>query len=134
MTRTLFTALTLLTLFACGGESTTEAPAPDAEAPAAEAPATAPEAPAPPPPAAFEVPELEDGMQVCMGAVDCQVVELGCCNHCGGGALVAVNKTRAEEVKQKYGQKECDSIQCPSTECPTPEAVCSGGCKVKEAE
>jgi hypothetical protein len=134
MIRTLFTALTLLTFIACGGETTTEAPAPDADIPVGEQPAVEPEAPAPPPPAAFEAPELEDGMQVCMGAVDCVVVELGCCNHCGGGALVAVNKTRAEEVKQKHGQKECDSIQCPSTECPTPEAVCSGGCKVKEAE
>ena len=94
------------------------------QAPAAEAPAAAP----------YEAPALEDGMQMCMGAVDCVVVELGCCNHCGGGALVAVNKTRAEEVKEKYGQKECDTIQCPSTECPTPEAVCNMGCQVKEGE
>jgi len=134
MIRTLFAALSLVALVACGGESTTTEPAtPEAEAPAAEAPAPAPAAQAPAA-APYEAPELEEGMQMCMGAVDCVVVELGCCNHCGGGALVAVNKSRAEEVKQKHGQKDCDSIQCPSTECPTPEAVCNMGCKVKEGE
>ncbi len=130
MTRNLFAVMTLATLIACGGETTTEpAPAPADGAPAAEAPAeAAPPAAAEP----YKVPELEEGMQMCMGAVDCVVVEVGCCNHCGGGALVAVNKSRAEEVKEKYGQKECDSVQCPSTECPTPEATCQGGCKIKE--
>jgi len=133
MIRNLFAALALATLIACGGETSTDPanPAGDGDAPKTEAPADTPAA-APGIPEPYTAPDVEDGMKMCMGAVDCVVVELGCCNHCGGGALVAVNKTRAEEVKEKFGQKECASITCPSAECPTPEAVCNMGCKIKE--
>ena len=133
MTRNLFAALALATLVACGGETAGDPPSPGDGAVPIEAPVeAAPAAPAVPEP--YAVPEIDDGMKMCMGAVDCEVVELGCCNHCGGGALVAVNKTRAEEVKETYGQKECGTITCPSTECPTPEATCNMGCKIKEGE
>ncbi len=116
------TSFALLLMLACGGGSD----APDAGGtpePAPAAPAPAPAAPA------FQAPEsLETGMDICLGDVDCVAVQLSCC--CGEGAVwVAANKSRAEDVKKKYGQKDCGD--CPDAECKPPEVGCKGGCKLK---
>jgi hypothetical protein len=119
--------LALFLLLACGG---TDVPATDADAPADAAPVEAPadEVAAAAP---FEAPALEAGMDMCLGAVDCVAVQLSCCNGCDGGVVVAVNKTRAEEAKAKFGQKDCESVTCAGTECAEPAATCSGGCKLE---
>lgn len=121
------TSFVLFLLLACGGGET-PAPAGDGAAPA---PAPHGEAPAPAPAAggAFAAPEsLEAGMDICLGGADCAAVQLSCC--CGEGAVwVAANKSRAEDVKAKYGQKDCGD--CPAGECTPPEVQCQGGCKLK---
>ena len=119
-------SLALLLLLACGG---TETPAADAPAGDGDAPAPAP-APAPPADSpAFEAPEsLESGMDICLGNADCEAVQLSCC--CGDDAVwVAANKSRVDDVKAKYAQKECGD--CPDAECAAPQVGCKGGCKIK---
>lgn len=118
--------LVLYLLLACGGG---EAPAPAGDG-AHPAPAPAPtEAPAPAAGGAFAAPaSLEPGMDICLGGADCAAVQLSCC--CGADAVwVAANKSRAEDVKAKYGQKDCGD--CPPGECAAPEVQCQGGCKLK---
>ena len=132
------TALILtLFLFACDGEAT-EAPAggdaaPKTEAPAPDAAPAGKAAPAGNPAPAMEAPTLDAGMDICFGPVDCEAVQLSCCSSCDGGLVVAVNKSRAEEVKTKFGQKDCDQYSCGDGECATPEVACNGGCKIKAA-
>ena len=121
------THLALFLLLACGSP---EAPAPDANDPpdaaSVEAPAEeAVEA------VAFGAPKLDAGMDICLGGVDCVAVQLSCCNGCDGGVVVAVNKTRVEEAKTKFGQKDCESVTCAGTECAEPKATCAGGCRLE---
>ena len=126
------TALVLtLFLFACGGE-TPQAPAGGDAAPKTEAPAPAP-APAGKAAPGMEAPTLDAGMDICFGPVDCEAVQISCCSSCDGGLVVAVNKSRAEEAKTKFGQKDCDQYSCGDGECATPEVECNGGCKIKAA-
>lgn len=116
-------SLALFLLLACGG---TETPADGGGDAPTEAPAPKPEGGEAP--AKYEKPEIESGMDICLGSIDCEAVQLSCC--CGEGAVyVAVNKSRAEEAKTKYGQKDCG--ECPSGECTPPETECAGGCKLK---
>lgn len=117
-------SLALLLLMACGGAETPAGDPGEGDAPAAE-PAPAPAD------AKFEAPEsLESGMDICLGPADCVAVQLSCC--CGDDAVfVAANKSRAEDVKKQYGQKECGD--CPDAgECKAPEVGCKGGCKIKK--
>ena len=117
----------LFLLLACGGG--------DAEAPGDEAAAEAPapveaEAPAPEAAPAFTAPTLDPGMDMCLGAVDCVAVQLSCCSACEGGVVVAVNKTRVDEVKEKFAQTGCDTVTCQDADCPPAEVECSMGCKI----
>ena len=115
----------LFLLLACGGGGEATPPAADGATPA---PAPG-EAPAPAAGGVFAAPAaLEAGMDICLGGADCVAVQLSCC--CGEGAMwVAANKSRAEDVKAKFGQKDC--ADCPPGECAAPEVQCQGGCKLK---
>ena len=117
--------LALLMLIACGGGETpaadgdgteTEAPAPDAGGDADAKPDEAFAAPT----------ELEAGMDICLGPVDCVPVQLAC--SCDDAAWVAVNKSRVDDAKGKYAQKGCDA----PAECEAPATECAGGCKIKQ--
>lgn len=121
------TTLALLMLLACGGTETPAADAP-ADGDKTEAPAPAPEGGADAG-GDFAAPEsLESGMDICMGSVDCEAVQLSCC--CGDDAVyVAAAKSRSDDVKSKYGQKDCGD--CGDAECSPPEVECKGGCKLK---
>ena len=115
--------LALFLLIACGGGET-EAPAEAGDG--AEAPAPKPEGGGDEAKdEAFAAPaELEAGMDICLGPVDCVAVQLSC--GCDDPVFVAVNKSRVDDAKSKYAQKGCEMQTCEA-----PETVCQGGCKLK---
>lgn len=61
------------------------------------------EDPATPPPAL----DPKDPMFSCSAAADCQVVEMGCCDHCNGGWQLTVNKQQIDAAKAKYHEPNC---------------------------
>ncbi|MBN1282834.1 MAG: hypothetical protein JXA24_03575 [Proteobacteria bacterium] len=53
----------------------------------------------------------------CAGGDDCEIVELGCCDHCNGGFAVAVNKEFASEVAERNSQSCGDDELCTEMAC-----------------
>src|SRR5262245_43603877 len=49
----------------------------------------------------------QDGWLACSVDADCVVVEIGCCNHCNGGRVIAVNKSASSAAVTKYKPKAC---------------------------
>jgi len=43
--------------------------------------------------------------QTCENDDDCVVVEIGCCDHCNGGDVVASNKDYSADVKEVLGEE-----------------------------
>lgn len=71
-----------------------------------------------PPPAT-----LPAGLTTCEEAADCVLVELGCCDHCNGGAEVAVHVDQEAAVIETYSET-CWDVGCTLLGCEVSVAEC----------
>lgn len=63
----------------------------------------------------------------CGQASDCVAVEVGCCDHCNGGKLVAANKASEPAVKAALGAKNCGGTACTAGGCANAILACNSG-------
>ena len=63
----------------------------------------------------------------CTKNEDRVVVELGCCDHCNGGRVVAVNSKYVEEVENDYKDDCSDVHACTMRACPGELPRCRDG-------
>lgn len=56
----------------------------------------------------------------CGSEDDCTIVEVGCCNHCNGGAITAINKAYATRAKDLIAKKLAEAGPCQ----PCAKAAC----------
>jgi hypothetical protein len=72
---------------------------------------------------------VDEAMFTCSDTAECVVVETGCCDHCNGGALLAVNNRYSDAAMAAFRQRECDDeTSCTKMACEysyTP--VCDAG-------
>ena len=71
--------------------------------------------------------DLDASVVECTKDEDCVVVEIGCCDHCNGGEVVAVNAAYAEEVED-YHKPDCgETYACTMMACPDELPRCREG-------
>ena len=84
--------------------------------------------------------ELPPSWLACKRNEDCQALQMGCCDHCSGGWVVAANTAHAERVTSTY-HTSCESYAtlkddgtqtvcepfCPETGCGPVRAECDDG-------
>jgi hypothetical protein len=71
---------------------------------------------------------VDEAMFTCSDTAECVVVETGCCDHCNGGALLAVNNRYTDAAMAAFRQRECEDSSCTKMACEwsyTP--VCDAG-------
>ena len=69
--------------------------------------------------------------QTCDRDADCVALELGCCNHCNGGRVVAVNAGGAAAL-EAHKQGPCDDFVCTRKMCRPAKVACDQGtCRVR---
>lgn len=113
-----FVCVTILATWAtsCGSARTSpveidlDAPAPIAPVPAAHA-----AAPAPPPGEGYEIypgVSVDEAWVDCRTEDECVIVAVGCCDHCNGGAITAVNVAFAERAKDLISEKLAAAGPC----------------------
>jgi hypothetical protein len=74
------------------------------------------------------VPPEPDAMFVCGTNEDCVVIELGCCDHCNGGSLLAVNLASMDAAHDRFRQSDCAGVDCSERGCGWDyEPVCDRG-------
>lgn len=60
----------------------------------------------------------KDGYDLCDSDSDCTVVEIGCCDHCNGGSVKAVNSRFKDDVQNEFGEScPVRSDGSPAYEC-----------------
>lgn len=74
----------------------------------------------------------KDGWNLCDNDDDCQIVELGCCDHCNGGRVIAANKNAAAMVRFEQGDfcelgKNGETPVCTQMACEPELARCDQG-------
>jgi hypothetical protein len=73
------------------------------------------------------VDEIATDWQACGADSDCVVVELGCCDHCNGGRVTAVNKEFEDEAREEMAD-ECEADHpCTLMACAEEIAACEDG-------
>lgn len=74
------------------------------------------------------VPPRADARFECVGNEDCVVLEVGCCNHCNGGSLVAVNLASTATASSTFHERGCAETTCTERNCDWDyQAVCDAG-------
>lgn len=69
-----------------------------------------------------------DERQACGADADCAVVELECCDHCNGGAVVGVHKDAAADVRKEYAPAAaCGDTMCTLMACSPAAPICRQG-------
>lgn len=69
----------------------------------------------------------------CTADAECVAVELGCCDSCNGGRVVAVASASADEVRRRYHETGCAEFACNLLACrPTVVSCQAGQCVVDE--
>jgi hypothetical protein len=68
---------------------------------------------------------VPDAWRACSDSSECKLVETACCDHCNGGAAVAINASREPELRARYPRNQC-SGGCTERGCIT-RAVCESG-------
>lgn len=80
-------------------------------------------------------PEIPAAWKTCTTKSDCAVVEIGCCDHCNGGAVVSVNGAYAQQADELLSP---DASTCPDgctlLGCPNELPTCTDGVCGHEAE
>ncbi|MFA4874254.1 MAG: hypothetical protein WC956_02300 [bacterium] len=75
----------------------------------------------------------KDGYDLCDTDDDCVAVELGCCDHCNGGSVMAANKNSEALVRGTFGEfcvAEPNGVNktiCTLMACPAELAKCDAG-------
>ncbi len=69
----------------------------------------------------------EEDYLACVSDDDCAVVELGCCDHCNGGWVMAVNGDYADDIEKIYGADCAEDHACTLMGCAEKLARCSAG-------
>jgi hypothetical protein len=62
----------------------------------------------------------------CQSADDCTLIEIGCCDHCNGGTLFAVNEAHADEALAAMKETSCPD-GCTLLGCADGTPTCDGG-------
>lgn len=68
--------------------------------------------------------ELDPGYTVCETDPDCVVVQLGCCDHCNGGAAVSVNQDSLQAVSDELSEDCSGGGDCTLMGCGALTAEC----------
>lgn len=63
----------------------------------------------------------------CSGGQSCVVVQLGCCDHCNGGAAVSVSVDAVADVEAALGEDCTDAEDCSVMGCGEVSAECDQG-------
>ena len=58
---------------------------------------------------------------------DCVVVELGCCDHCNGGRVIASHKDYADDIREMLGDQCEENTACTLMACANEIPKCDGG-------
>jgi hypothetical protein len=64
-----------------------------------------------------------DEWTACERDEECVGVEIGCCDHCNGGRLVAARRRYAEQTRERYRPSDCNRA-CTEKGCFAPAPVC----------
>jgi hypothetical protein len=84
-------------------------------------------APTPSTPAAPVATPSADALVACTVDADCVVVEMGCCDHCNGGALMSIAKDNKDAAMARWHATDCND-GCTERACDWHEApVCDAG-------
>lgn len=70
----------------------------------------------------------------CTTDAECQLLEVGCCDHCNGGDAIAVNRDHAQDARRWHAaRRTCPSpTLCTERGCYGPFPTCSAGrCELK---
>jgi hypothetical protein len=60
----------------------------------------------------------------CASDTDCAVIEVGCCDHCNGGRVMAAALEYAEMVKERFGETCAAETMCTLRGCAAATAHC----------
>jgi len=71
--------------------------------------------------------EVSFDWQTCDSDRDCAIVQLGCCDHCNGGRVVAANAAYAEQVKEEMSDVCGEDYACTLMACAPQLAKCEQG-------
>ena len=62
-------------------------------------------------------PPAPDPMFACSETEDCVVIQLGCCDHCNGGSLLATTVSAMDEAYARFAETGCDETTCTERGC-----------------
>ncbi len=137
-TRIVTTLLAALALAACGGSASSDRAAEPSSSPdtpvSHEAPPVADERQTDEGPPIVRQSEMWSGRSApdpsfvtCSADADCATVEIGCCDHCNGGALAAVRAERVAEVRAAQTASCGETVACTERACANGTALCADG-------
>jgi hypothetical protein len=72
--------------------------------------------------------------QSCETDADCAVVELGCCDHCNGGSVMACRADHVDDVLRTFGAECAEDYACTLMACAPYLPTCSGGMCIAEQD
>ena len=70
---------------------------------------------------------LDEAWTDCSGGDSCVVVQLGCCDHCNGGAAVSVSANSAADVEEALAEECTGTEDCTVMGCGEVSAECDEG-------
>jgi hypothetical protein len=70
---------------------------------------------------------LDGELTRCADTSDCVVVELGVCDACNGGTVVAVNGESEAFVRRRFSERRPFGHACTLMGCADPVAACEAG-------
>jgi hypothetical protein len=69
----------------------------------------------------------DDPVVACVADSDCTLLEIGCCDHCNGGAMLSVARDHVDTARARWGAKECATATCNEAPCSPTRAWCDAG-------
>ncbi|MCO4748079.1 MAG: hypothetical protein KC912_25015 [Proteobacteria bacterium] len=79
--------------------------------------------------------DLDAAYTTCADGESCVIVQLGCCDHCNGGAAVAVNSGSLSTVVDELGEDCSGQFACTEMGCAPITAECrDDACVMVEGE
>lgn len=68
-----------------------------------------------------------DDWVACKADADCEPIEMGCCDHCNGGWVLAVERGHAQTARTQVHEKCEAQVSCTELACGKVGARCDGG-------
>jgi hypothetical protein len=66
---------------------------------------------------------------------ECVAIEIACCDHCNGGALLSINRAHEAQAVERYRARDCGETMCTQMACFGPDAVCrEGACTLERSD